>query len=140
MTTLPNTEGPVWAGPDSEIGRHLREQSSNCLRAYEVNRSLVLEHANIERATAQGGYGRRQIYELVQNGADALMSTPGGRIHVLLTETNLYCANEGRAIDVEGVTALLSSHISLKRGNEIGRFGLGFKSVLGVTDRPEFYS
>jgi hypothetical protein len=28
----------------------------------------------------------------------------------------------------------------LKRGSEIGRFGLGFKSVLAVTDRPEFYS
>jgi superfamily II DNA or RNA helicase len=28
----------------------------------------------------------------------------------------------------------------MKRGTEIGRFGLGFKSVLGVTDRPEFYS
>jgi len=138
--TLPRLSGPLWAGPGSEIGRHVKEQSTNCLRAYEVNPSLVLEHANIERATAQGGYGRRQIYELVQNGADALMSTPGGRIHVLLTETNLYCANEGRAVDTDGVTALLSSHVSLKRGNEIGRFGLGFKSVLGITDRPEFYS
>jgi superfamily II DNA or RNA helicase len=137
---LQHLEGPVWAGSDSEIGREVREQSTNCLRAYEVNPSLVLEHANIERATAQGGYGRRQIYELVQNGADALMSTPGGRIHVLLTDTNLYCANEGRAVDTDGVMALLSSHISLKRGNEIGRFGLGFKSVLGVSNRPEFYS
>ena len=33
------------------------------------------------------------------------------------------------------------SHLSPKRGtSEIGRFGLGFKSVLGVTDRPEFFS
>ena len=33
------------------------------------------------------------------------------------------------------------SHLSQKRGTaEIGRFGLGFKSVLGVTDAPEFFS
>ena len=33
------------------------------------------------------------------------------------------------------------SHLSPKRGTtEIGRFGLGFKSVLGVSDRPEFFS
>ena len=33
------------------------------------------------------------------------------------------------------------SHLSSKRGTaEIGRFGLGFKSVLGVTDSPEFFS
>ena len=110
-----------------------------CLAAYDANPSLVLEHANIERATAQGGYGRRQLYELVQNGADALIGSRG-IIHVVLTEDALYCANEGEPVDEEGATALLQSYISMKRGQEIGRFGLGFKSVLGVTDRPEFYS
>lgn len=138
--SLQDTDPIAWAGRESGLARHIHEQSESCLKAYRVNPTLVLEHANIERATAQGGYGRRQIYELVQNGADALMSAPGGKIHVLLTESALYCANEGAAIDTDGVTALLSSHISLKRGNEIGRFGLGFKSVLGVTGRPEFYS
>jgi superfamily II DNA or RNA helicase len=129
-----------WARADSAVARRIVEQSENNLRAYRVNPTLIVEHANIERATAQGGYGRRQIYELVQNGADALLGTPGGKIHVVLTEHALYCANEGPAIDEDGVTSLLSSHISLKRGVEIGRFGLGFKSVLGVTRCPEFYS
>ena len=33
------------------------------------------------------------------------------------------------------------SRLSPKRGtSEIGRFGLGFKSVLGVTDDPDFFS
>ena len=33
------------------------------------------------------------------------------------------------------------SHMSPQRGTaQIGRFGLGFKSVLGVTDAPEFFS
>ena len=36
------------------------------------------------------------------------------------------------------MTALMFSHLSSKRGTtEIGRFGLGFKSVLGVTDTPD---
>ena len=64
-----------------------------------------------------------------------------GRIQIRLTPTHLYCADQGRPIDSSGVTALMFSHLSSKRGTiEIGRFGLGFKSVLGVTDTPEFFS
>ena len=32
------------------------------------------------------------------------------------------------------------AHISPKRGPRIGRFGIGFKSVLGVSDTPRFFS
>lgn len=129
-----------WASKNSSLIRHIESRTRECLTAYQVHPLLVAEHANIERATAQGGYGRRQIYELVQNGADAMLGQPGGKIHVLLTETALYCANQGDPIFADGADAILSSHLSMKRGAEIGRFGLGFKSVLGVTDRPEFYS
>lgn len=130
----------AWAGPSSSIGRHVEELSGRQVAAYGANPLLVDEHANIERATAQGGYGRRQIYELVQNGADALIDHASGVIHVLLTEDALYCANEGSPVDGEGVDAILMSHLSVKRGTEIGRFGLGFKSVLGITARPQFLS
>jgi len=130
----------AWHDSDSPVARYIVGQSQRCLDAYRANPQLVLEHANIERAIVQGGYGHRQIYELVQNGADALIDSPGGRIVVLLTAAALYCANEGVPATVDGVDAILSSHISMKRGSEIGRFGLGFKSVLEVSDRPEFYS
>lgn len=130
----------AWAYETSPVVSRVVEQSEACLEAYRVNPLLVEEHANIEIATAQGGYGRRQIYELVQNGADALIDGKTGRIDVLLTDEALYCANEGAPVDVRGVECILSSHVSQKRGTEIGRFGLGFKSVLGVTTRPEFYS
>jgi len=130
---------PSWSSGETEVTVRVAEQSTRCLEAYRVDPLLVEEHAGIERATAQGGYGRRQIYELVQNGADALISQPGGKIHVLLTSDALYCANEGEPIDPDGVDAILSSHISMKRGTEIGRFGLGFKSVLGVTSTPHFF-
>jgi superfamily II DNA or RNA helicase len=129
-----------WAGVDSPMGQLIADQSERCLAAYSVNPTLIREHAAIERATRQGGYGRRQLYELVQNGADALVHSPGGRIEVLLTPRVLYCANEGAPIDSDGVEAILSSHLNVKKGNEIGRFGIGFKSVLAVSGSPEFFS
>ena len=124
----------------SDATRHLLSESERSLASYRAKPSLVREHANIERATAQGGYGHRQLYELIQNGADALIGTSGGRVSVVLTDEALYCANEGEAIDEWGVEALLSSHVSMKRGTEIGRFGLGFKSVLGISSNPQFFS
>ena len=133
--------GPkTWLGADSPLCKHVEHQSARCLDAYRANPLLIAEHANIERAVAQGGYGHRQLFELIQNGADALIRNQGGKIHLLLTQNALYCANEGEPIDVGGVNALLGSHLSMKRGFEIGRFGLGFKSILGITHNPEFYS
>src|SRR4051794_41716703 len=87
----------------------------------------------------EGGYGRRQLYELIQNGADELLGG-AGRIEVVLTPDALYCANEGKPLSTEGMGALLFSNLSAKTGPEIGRFGLGFKSVLGVSTTPEIFS
>lgn len=129
-----------WEGVGGRVSRLVLEQSERCLRSYEANPSLVEEHANIERSTTQGGYGRRQLYELVQNGADELQRDPGGGIHVVLTSDTLYCANLGTPVTPEGVETILASHLSRKRGAEIGRFGLGFKSVLSVSQRPQFFS
>ncbi len=136
-----STTAPDWseAGPIPEA---VRNMSQRCLEAYRVNPDLVEEHFGIERSIAEGGYGRRQIYELVQNGADAALEAglQCARISVVLTDDALYCANEGDPITVDGVTAILGAHRSRKRNNQIGRFGLGFKSVLAVTDAPEFFS
>ena len=52
----------------------------------------------------------------------------------------LYCANQGNPVTPTGAGAILSAYRSAKRGPEIGRFGLGFKSVLGVSRTPEFFS
>lgn len=130
----------AWDDADGQVSRVVLEQSEGYLRSYEAKPSLIEEHANIERSITQGGYGRRQLYELVQNGADELQHEPGGRIHVVLSQDVLYCANLGRPITPEGVETILASHMSRKRGTEIGRFGLGFKSVLTVSSRPQFFS
>ncbi len=123
-------------GPLADI---VREQSDENLRVYATSATRVDEDAGQEMNLTHGGYGKRQLLELIQNGADALLSTPNGHIRVVLTHDYLYCANEGDPIDEDGIKALLHAHISRKRDAEIGRFGLGFKSVLGVSSRPEFF-
>ena len=133
---------PDWAGVEGEIADFIVRETEKTVDAYSRQPHLVTEHANHEHDTAHGGYAHRQLFELVQNSADALVSAGGGQsILVRLTEDYLYCADDGRAIDAAGVAALMFSHMSSKRNtSEIGRFGLGFKSVLGVTHAPEFYS
>ncbi len=116
------------------------EQSSRVLQTYEVDPGLVPEHANGERRITQGGYGDRQLFELVQNAADEIAAEPGGTVQVVLTDTHLYCANEGAPVTPEGAETILRMSMSRKRGGQIGRFGVGVKSVLVVTDTPQFFS
>ena len=104
-----------WAGPDGLIGIYISEESEKTLAAYRSQPNLIIEHANHEEDTARGGYARRQLFELVQNGADALSGTNTGRIHIRLTPTHLYCADEGQSIDRDGVRALMFSHVPQAR-------------------------
>ena len=131
-----------WGGGVDELRAYIEKESRNTLEAYKAQPNLVTEHANHEEDTARGGYAGRQLFELVQNGADALSKVRhGGSIEICLSKNYLYCADDGAPIDRDGVRALMFSHLSPKRGTtEIGRFGLGFKSVLGVTDIPEFFN
>ncbi|MFH8724053.1 sacsin N-terminal ATP-binding-like domain-containing protein [Streptomyces termitum] len=124
----------------SPVVRTVLEQSARVLQTYEVDPGLIPEHANSERRITQGGYGDRQLFELVQNAADEIAAQPGGTVHVVLTDTHLYCANEGTAVTPEGAETILRMSMSRKRGGQIGRFGVGVKSVLVVTDTPQFFS
>ena len=128
-----------WQGVDSELAQFVLDDSQRAVEAYRIRPELVNEQSNIEQATVQGGYGRKQLNELIQNAADA-MDGLEGRIQVVLTQEALYCANEGMPVQREGFGALLLSHSSSKRDDQIGQFGLGFKSVLEVTDKPQIFS
>jgi superfamily II DNA or RNA helicase len=112
---------------------------ARCVGVYRQDPNRVEEDAGKERGIAEGGYGRKQIQELVQNAADALQQS-AGRILVKLTDTALYVANEGLPFEGAGVRALLYTHLSNKTGTEIGRFGLGFKSISGISDNPQIFS
>ncbi|WTL26712.1 DEAD/DEAH box helicase [Streptomyces sp. NBC_01498] len=124
----------------SPVIQKILEQSARVLETYRVDPGLILEHANGERRITQGGYGDRQLFELVQNAADEIASAPGGRIHVVLTDDRLYCANEGTEVTPEGAETILRMSVSKKRGGQIGRFGVGVKSILAVTNTPQFFS
>ncbi|MEV0699585.1 DEAD/DEAH box helicase [Saccharopolyspora sp. NPDC050389] len=125
---------------ESSVLQVVIEQSERVLETYRIDPGLIGEHANSERRITQGGYGDRQIYELVQNGADELREDTGGEISVVLTATRLYCANQGAPITPEGAETILRMSSSRKRAGQIGRFGVGVKSVLSVSDSPEFFS
>lgn len=128
-----------WAGINGGLAKEVAEQSERCLATYREDASRVRQDAAIETSTAQGGYGRKQLYELIQNGADALLGS-SGRIHVVLTSECLYVANEGEPMTSDGLMSLMASHVSEKRGEQIGRFGLGFKSVSAISDGPQILS
>lgn len=133
-------DGAAWADSTSNLAQHVRRETDRTLQAYLTQPTLVREHVGIEDNVFSGGYGRRQIFELIQNAADAILAGgKPGRVEVVLTERALYCANEGAPIDEDGVTAILSAYLSQKRGAQIGHFGLGFKSVLNVTSTPQFF-
>ena len=126
----------------------LEQLNNKRLRSYDADPGLLKEHFGIEETVLAGGYGYRQILELVQNGADALLEAQergavldgDGRIHVQLRGSRLYVANTGAPLSEEGLDAILRSHSSPKRGHQIGRFGLGFKSLLKLNGRIDVFT
>lgn len=124
----------------------LEQLNARRLRSYEADPGLLREHFGIEETVLAGGYGYRQILELVQNGADALLEAhaheevASGRIQVQLRGQRLYVANTGAPLSEEGLETILRSHSSPKRGNQIGRFGLGFKSLLKLDGRIDVFT
>ncbi|WP_326662798.1 sacsin N-terminal ATP-binding-like domain-containing protein [Streptomyces sp. NBC_00385] len=143
MTITPQS----WT-PDSGLVREVEDQFDRALASYRANAHLVSEHANHEESIRVGGYANRTLLELVQNAADAMSEVSddqsgfAGRVEIVLDpeKRTLYCANAGRPFSRSGLTAITHAHLSGKRGDEIGRFGLGFKSVLAVSDAPQVFS
>lgn len=132
-------EAAQWAGPESLLGKYIENQSRTCLTVYREDPRRVEEDAAIEITAAEGGYGRKQLFELLQNATDALRGNPG-RIDAILTDKALYVANGGSAFTESGAQSLLASHLSRKSGEQIGQFGLGFKSVTAISDHVTIIS
>ena len=100
---------------------------------------------SVSEDTAQE-YERRALFELLQNGYDALASDENGRVLILLdaqagAHGTLYVANEGVPFTESNFKAIIEFGLSNKGAGEgIGNKGLGFRSVLQLTDWPEIYS
>lgn len=133
--------------PNPNLVREVNDQFRRAINSYQIQPNLVVEHANLEESIRTGGYANRTLLELVQNAADAIVGAEdleesAGRVEIVLDTKNevLYCANAGRPFSLGGLTAISMAYLSAKRGDEIGRFGLGFKSVLAVSDAPQVFS
>jgi hypothetical protein len=135
------TQDFLWSEPDRVLLDFLEKWRSVVPRIYREDPKMLEEHVGQENSFRTSGYSRRQITELVQNAADAILrSGRTGRIKLILTDRYLYCANDGKEFDQAGIDAITHAYLSDKRGEEIGRYGNGFKSVLAVTDNPQVFS
>ncbi|MFB8145351.1 sacsin N-terminal ATP-binding-like domain-containing protein [Microbacterium sp. NPDC056003] len=129
----------VWGPSNPTLAQVVRDQTDICLKVYARDPSRVLQDANNERRISEGGYATRQLEELIQNAVDAA-SKGGGHIEVLLTQEALYVANDGAAFDEDGVRSVMASDVSTKDDERIGKFGIGFKSVLAISQNPKVLS
>ena len=104
------------------------------------------EDANAEEDLALGGYRDRLVIELAQNAADAAAraGVPGHLSLTLREQADgppvLVAANTGQPLTAQGVQSLATLRASAKDGADVGRFGVGFASVLAVTDEPAVLS
>lgn len=107
------------------------------LDAWQSSPTRFREDSNAEEDLVLGGYRDRLIVELIQNALDAAAPN-AGHVRISVTDQALIVANSGRPITREGVVALASLRASSKRDetSAIGRFGVGFASVLAITDAP----
>ncbi len=112
------------------------------LAAWRGSPTRFREDANAESDLALLGYADRLLVELAQNAADAAQraGTPG-HLQITVEGGELRAANTGVPLDSAGVAALAALRASAKRaGDSVGRFGVGFAAVLGVTDAPRVVS
>lgn len=113
------------------------------LQAWSASPTRFREDANAEEDLVLGGYADRLLIELAQNAADAA-TRAGVEGHLRFTLADdgvLVAANTGAPLDAAGVDALTSLRASSKRDSStVGRFGVGFAAVLGVSTEPEIRS
>ena len=130
--------------PSADILESIRHEN---LGVYEASPARLQEDVSQESQVAHD-YRGRLLYELLQNADDAFLEVAGDNDRVLfrLTDDELWMANTGRAFseaDVRGLCGLGASSKSSAHGPKrasIGHKGLGFKSVLEITNEPEAFS
>ncbi len=123
----------------------LEEIRQENLKVYRSSPQRLREDVGQESQISQD-YRGRLIYELLQNADDAMDASSGdARICFELTEDALWVANSGRPLDHADIRGLCgisasSKRVRGKRRASIGHKGMGFKSVLEISDAPEVYS
>jgi transposase len=106
------------------------------LAAWTASPARFREDANAEEDAATGS----PLVEIAQNAHDAAVRAGvPGRLLVEVVDGTLYAANTGAPLDAAGVEALSHLRASTKAAGSVGRYGVGFKAVLAVTDAPAIH-
>ena len=124
----------------TDLAAALRTLCSRTLAGWRANPDLVEKDAREEQNLLSTGYYDRQIFELVQNAADAALRCSSATIELRLTATHLYASNTGEPLQEAGLRALILGGVSPKGGEEVGRFGLGFRSLLRLGGAVDMFS
>lgn len=117
------------------------------LGVYRADPGRLREDVSQEAQIAED-YRGRLVYELLQNADDAMQgqASHDDRVAFLVTDDALWMSNTGRPLTDDDVVGLCGLGASSKTDSQgvrrasIGHKGLGFKSVLEITDRPAAYS
>ncbi len=127
---------------------YIEKIASEITKEYIQSPKRLVEDARTEVNLVESEQGRF-ILELLQNADDAQISENSlnsdyfGQPQIIfeVTEKFLYCANGGYPISNEGLESICRAFLSPKRKNTpvIGFKGIGFKSVLSFTDKPEIF-
>jgi hypothetical protein len=116
------------------------ELRGRVLDTWAASPARFREDANAED-DVRTGQAARVLVELAQNAADAARRAGvPGRLVLELTPYCLYAANPGATLDAAGIESLSHLRVSTKGPDEVGRYGVGFKAVLALTDDPAIVS
>lgn len=105
-------------------------------RSDEFTRSLDLLATGL--FTRQGQF----FYELIQNAEDCAHPERDTRVEIVLQDNALIFRNNGELFDEDDVRNICSVGRTQKKSEDenIGFWGIGFKSVFRVTEQPHIFS
>jgi hypothetical protein len=140
---------------------YIEHKSDEALRAWRVNHKnktnffheAIKDLANVESDTMRK-YRGRYVFEMLQNANDAILEGKYRlkqqrnvfRVRIHLTEEALIVANDGASFAEKDVDSIYRWGESSKTGKNsseyktIGYKGIGFKSVLEITESPQVFS
>ena len=135
----------------------VKSLSEKALRTVELNYREGTDYIDVDlknqanaEEVASHNYRGRFLFELLQNASDAIVATEdypewvkpdGYRVRLELTDSALVVANDGVPFLEKDVNSIFRWGETSKDPNKtIGYKGIGFKSVLEITESPEVFS
>ncbi len=109
-----------------------KNQIETTKQVYLLSPARMFSEFNGEKENVKN-YNGRQLLEMLQNADDATSESKGEKkVLVKLEKNQLIIANTGYPFSEEGLISIFHSHLSPKEAqeNQIGKKGLGFRSIL----------